>query len=104
MICPRCDSVHIVKNGVRKNRKQNNICLLCDCQFVGNPSCHYCIIGTELKSSSRSGLPKSRCSPANILIMKKIDKSRGLSGAIKSNRGRTPLNYFFPDSGGFTPL
>ncbi|MCI5167257.1 MAG: hypothetical protein D3903_14480 [Candidatus Electrothrix sp. GM3_4] len=28
MICPRCDSVHIVKNGVRNNGKQNNICLL----------------------------------------------------------------------------
>lgn len=41
MICPRCDSVHTVKNGVRKNGKQNNICLLCERQFVENPLCHY---------------------------------------------------------------
>jgi insertion element IS1 protein InsB len=43
MICPRCDSVHIVKNGVRNNGKQNNICLLCARQFVENPLCHYSI-------------------------------------------------------------
>ncbi len=41
MICPRCCSVHSVKNGVRKNGKQNHICLLCGRQFVENPLCHY---------------------------------------------------------------
>ena len=41
MICPECDSEHIVKNGVRKNGKQNHLCRLCDRQFVENPLCHY---------------------------------------------------------------
>ncbi len=41
MICPQCDSEHIVKNGVRENGKQNHLCLLCNRQFVKNPLCHY---------------------------------------------------------------
>ena len=41
MICPECDSEHIVRNGVRKNGKQNHLCRLCDRQFVENPLCHY---------------------------------------------------------------
>lgn len=41
MICPACDSEHIVKNGVKKNGKQNYMCDLCGRQFVENPSGHY---------------------------------------------------------------
>lgn len=41
MICPECDSEHIVKNGVKENGKQNHQCLICDRQFVENPSGHY---------------------------------------------------------------
>jgi len=26
MICPECDSEHIVKNGVKENGKQNHLC------------------------------------------------------------------------------
>ncbi len=41
MICPQCDSEHIVKNGIRQNGKQNYLCLLCNRQFVKNPLRHY---------------------------------------------------------------
>lgn len=41
MICPRCDSEHIVKNGPRKNGKQNYLCNSCARQFVDNPASHY---------------------------------------------------------------
>jgi IS1 family transposase/transposase-like protein len=41
MICPECDSEHIVKNGVKENGKQNHLCRICDRQFVETPSDHY---------------------------------------------------------------
>ena len=41
MVCPKCDSKHIVKNGVKENGKQNYLCRICNRQFVENPSDHY---------------------------------------------------------------
>ncbi|MBF0389074.1 MAG: IS1 family transposase [Desulfamplus sp.] len=43
MNCPECDSSRTIKNGSRKNGKQNYRCLSCTCsrQFVDNPSPHY---------------------------------------------------------------
>ena len=36
MKCPRCNSTHIRKNGLRRS-KQNHICVDCSRQFVENP-------------------------------------------------------------------
>ena len=41
MNCPECDSGRTIKNGSRKNGKQNYICLSCSRQFVEDPSPHY---------------------------------------------------------------
>jgi hypothetical protein len=41
MNCPKCESSLTIKNGSRKNEKQNFKCLLCGRQFVANPSPHY---------------------------------------------------------------
>ena len=41
MNCPECDSNRSIKNGSRKNGKQNYRCLSCGRQFVDNPSPHY---------------------------------------------------------------
>ncbi len=41
MDCPKCNSEHTVKNGLRQNGKQNFKCLSCGRQFVENPSPHY---------------------------------------------------------------
>jgi len=35
MNCPECDSSRTIKNGSRKNGKQNYICLSCSRQFIG---------------------------------------------------------------------
>jgi transposase-like protein len=43
MLCPNCHSNHFIKNGIRKNKKQNHVCLDCGRQFVENPSEHYSI-------------------------------------------------------------
>ena len=40
MICPKCESSHIVKNGITRSKKQNYRCNACQCQFVENPE-HY---------------------------------------------------------------
>ena len=39
--CPKCESSLTIKNGSRKNEKQNFKCLSCGRQFVANPSPHY---------------------------------------------------------------
>ena len=41
MNCPKCESSLTIKNGSRKNEKQNFKCLSCGRQFVANPSPHY---------------------------------------------------------------
>jgi len=41
MNCPECDSSRTIKNGSRKNGKQNYICLSCSRQFIEDPSPHY---------------------------------------------------------------
>ncbi len=47
MNCPECDSNRSIKNGSRKNGKQNYRCLSCGRQFVDNPSPHYHISKTK---------------------------------------------------------
>ena len=49
MSCPQCKSKHVVKNGIRKNGKQNHLCRVCRRQFVENPCFHYSI-SAESKS------------------------------------------------------
>ena len=41
MNCPQCESSRTVKNGLRRNGKQNIKCHDCGRQFVENPSPHY---------------------------------------------------------------
>ncbi|MEB3309744.1 MAG: IS1 family transposase [Snowella sp.] len=36
MQCPHCQSTHIRKNGINKQRKQNYICVTCRRQFINN--------------------------------------------------------------------
>ncbi len=36
--CPRCESIHIVKNGRIHNGRQNNKCKVCGKQFIQNPT------------------------------------------------------------------
>ena len=49
MNCPECDSARTIKNGLRKNGKQNYRCVSCNRQFVADPSPHY-HISEETKS------------------------------------------------------
>ncbi len=47
ILCPRCDSNQVVKNGLTHNRNQNNKCKNCNRQFVLNPRKK--VIGEETK-------------------------------------------------------
>ncbi len=58
MVCPKCDSEHIVRNGVKENGKQNHLCRICDRQFVENPSDHYRIPGEKRSLVDRLLLEK----------------------------------------------
>lgn len=47
LICPRCQSTHVVKNGKIHNGRQNFKCRACGKQFVLNPTKK--LIGQETK-------------------------------------------------------
>lgn len=81
MICPQCGSEHIVRNGLRKNGKQNHLCLTCKRQFVENPSDHYRI--SEEKRSL-----------ANRLLLEKIPLAGIARAARVSERW---LQYYVND-------
>ena len=65
MICPECDSEHIVRNGVKENGKQNHLCRICNRQFIENPSGHYRI--SEEKRSLIDRLLLEKISLAGII-------------------------------------
>jgi transposase-like protein len=62
MECPNRGAKHIVKNGLKKNEKQNFLCRSCVRRFVENPSPHYRI--SEETRALIDRLPPEKIPPA----------------------------------------
>ena len=87
MNCPDCDASHIIKNGSRKNGKQNYQCISCGRQFVENPLPHYTISQETKELVDRLLLEK--ISLAGIARAAKVSK-RWLQYYVNDKYENTP--------------